>query len=177
MVDEMSAERESKMLNQEILAGSKAFSKSAKKARGGLEPGVYDVDTVVRVKGQVKIGDDYEKTSTSSILNQEFLMLVLHHAGVTRHAAVSVMKKIADEYLQDWKGSKEDKKAAKAARKEMVEKFDPDGKIEGVLDAFKQAVPKISCKGAVKWEGEVEAINSIPVTEIEIAEISEAKVA
>jgi hypothetical protein len=95
----------------EIMAISKAIaSKDAKEARGHLVQGRYEVDTVVRVQGEVVVGKDGEKVATSSLVSEDFLLLTLRAAGVTREAAMKAIKAVAGEYLSDWTGSKEDKK-------------------------------------------------------------------
>ena len=159
------------MENSTTLAITKSVSKKETTgARSGLEPGEYEVDTTVRITGKLKVGKDYEKRATASILNQEFLMLVLHYGGFTRDAAVALLGKVASDYLNDWDGSDEDKEAAKKRRKAEVEKFDPEGKVQAIFDEFKGSLPMIPSKGKVSWKGSVEELGLSNVTEIEVVE-------
>lgn len=127
------------------------------KAKGELPVGEHTVnaDVTLHVEGTVKVGDDQMIAPTASLMSVEFLLLTLRAAGVTREAAMEAISSVADGYLVDWTGSKEDKKAAKAARKSAVAEFDPEGKGAKVFDEFKSQLPKIPRKGAVKFEGDV----------------------
>jgi hypothetical protein len=142
------------------MAISKAIaSKDAKEARGHLVQGRYEVDTVVRVQGEVVVGKDGEKVATSSLVSEDFLLLTLRAAGVTREAAMAAIKAVASEYLSDWTGSKEDKKEAKRARKKALNKYDPSGGMKDIFGKIKSSLPKIPVRGSVKFEGSVEQIS------------------
>jgi len=149
-------------------------SKAAKEARKALEPGEYDIDTTVHITGTLKVGEDHTIAPTASLLNQEFLALVLHHAGITRDAAANVIKKVADDYLVNWTGSDEDKASAKEERKALVAAFDPEGKIEGIFAEFKDTLPQIPSKGKVTWKGNAEEVAADAPAEIEIGDLAEA---
>jgi len=136
-------------------------SKDAKNAREALEPGEYVVDTTVHITGTMKVGEDHDIAPTASILNADFLTLVLHHAGITRDAAAKVIEEVAGDYLIDWTGSDEDKADAKAARKAKIEEIDPDGKIKAIFADFKNSLPRIPSKGKVTWKGSVAEIEAI----------------
>lgn len=124
-------------------------SKDFKAARAGLIAGEHEIDTVVRLKGKIVVEDDQEIAPTASILNVESLLLILKTAGVTREAAMRAISSVASEYLVNWTGSDEDKKAAKEARKEALAEYDPDGKGKAVFDEFKSSLPKIHRDGKV----------------------------
>ena len=148
------------MTPYELLAVAKAVkSKDAKSARSGMEPGSYAVDTTVRIAGNLEVAEDGERTSTSSLLSEEFLVLVLKISGCTRKRAAEVIKTVSSEYLQGWTGSKEDKKASKLARKEMIEEYDPNGEISEIIESVKESLPKTRVKGSVKFAGEVEVVS------------------
>ena len=152
----------------EKMAVSKVLkSKDVKIARDELLPGKYEVNTMVMISGHLAVGEDTEKTSTCSLLNEEFLSLVLHHCGVTRAKAASVIKDVASEYMKDWTGSKEDKKASNAARKERVAEFDPEGKISSIFEEVKASVPKTRVRGSVKFSGEISKIQPMEITLVE----------
>ena len=131
------------------------MSRDAKAARKELEVGEHNVNATVKLQGTLTVAEDQEIAPTASLLNLEFLSLVLHHAGVTREAAAKAIEEVAGEYLVDWTGSKEDKKAAKAARKERVAAIDPEGKFKAVVDSFKEKLPKVPRAGKVVFKGEV----------------------
>ena len=147
------------MLAKEIMAISKAIaSKDAKEARGNLVQGRYEVDTVVRVQGEVVVGKDGDKLATSSLVSEDFLLLTLRAAGVTRESAMKAIKAVAREYLVNWTGSKEDKTEAKRARKEALNKYDPSGQMSEVFAGIKASLPRIPVKGSVKFEGTVSQV-------------------
>jgi len=140
----------------EIMAIAKGVSsKESKQARAELEPGEFPVSGSFTVDGTLKVAEDQEIAPTASILNKEFLVLVLNHAGVTREAAAKVISEVANSYLVDWTGTKEDKKAAKAERKAKVAEFDPEGDIAAIFDDLKESLPKISRAGKVTFEGAI----------------------
>jgi hypothetical protein len=143
------------------MALSKAISPSskiAKEARAALTPGVHSVNEMVRLTGDLVVSEDGERSPTSSLLSVDFMLMVLHRCGVTRDSAMSVISEIAEEYLVDWTGSKEDKKKAKEARKKALAEYDPNGKGKAIFEDFKGKLPKTPTKGAVKFEGTVETV-------------------
>jgi hypothetical protein len=148
---------------------SKSFpanSNATKEAREGLPVGTHKVDTTVHIQGELEVQEDYKKTPTSTILNEEFLSLVLHHAGVTRKSAVEAISKIADEYMDSWAGKGESGKEAKKLRKEKVKEFDPEGNVAKAIKGIKDRLPKVPCKGSVSFSGslvQVEASEDLGV--------------
>ena len=153
------------MKNLTTIAVSKAISgstKAAKEARAALTVGKHEVHAVVNFDGVLTVEEDQEITPTASILNEEFLALVLHHAGITRESALRTVSLVAKDYLADWTTSKEDKKAAKAMRKAQVAKFDPEGRLSGIFQEFKATLPKIPRAGKVTFKGSVEEL-AMPV--------------
>ena len=153
------------MNNVTTMAISKAISAStkvAKEARNTLTVGSHPVHAMVNLDGVLNVEADQEITPTASILNEEFLITVLHCAGITREAALKAVKEVADTYLVDWQGTKDDKKAAKAARKAKVEQIDPEGKLSDIFTAFKASLPKIPRAGKVTFKGDVSEV-AMPV--------------
>jgi hypothetical protein len=146
------------MNNIETLAMSKVSSKKAVDARKNVTAGKYHVDMTVRVRGDLSVGEDTETTPTASLLSVDFLLLAFHAAGVTRKAAMKAIGNVADGYLVNWTGSKEDKENAKEARQEALAAYDPDGKMKELFSRFKDDLPKVPKKGSVKFKGEVEEI-------------------
>jgi len=147
------------------IAVSKAIgggTKAAKSARQSLTVGEHKINAVVNLDGVLKVEEDQMILATASILNEDFLTLVLHHAGVTRESALTAISKVAGGYLTDWTGSTEDKKAAKAQRKAQVLKFDPEGKLSSIFQEFKATLPKVPRAGKVTFKGSVVEM-AIPV--------------
>lgn len=140
-----------------------------KEARKSLKPGDYDVDTTVRITGRIRVAEDLDSAATASLLNKEFVILLLHHAGVTREASVRLIENLADDYLSEWTSSKEDKDNAKKLRKSKIAEIDPEGKIASIFDGLKDRIPRIRKSGPVTWKGTVEEIGLSEVTEIEVA--------
>lgn len=133
-------------------------SKEAKAARAEMSVGSHNVDVTVRLKGVVTVGSDTSKASTNTLLNQEFLQLVLYNAGVTRNAAIEIVSRVAEEYMMCWDGSEEGKKEAKKTRQAVVKQFDPEGKIAAIFNKAKDRLPRTHVKGAVKFKGTVEEV-------------------
>ncbi len=146
----------------ETVAVAKAVeTKVAKAARKDLVAGEkYDVDVVVRVQGEVSVGEDYTRASTSSLISEEFMILVLQRCGVTRDGAAKVIEEVASEYLKGWTGGAAAKKEAKAARKAAVKEADPEGKISAIFEGVKAKVPRTTCSGKVEFEGEVTQVSA-----------------
>lgn len=161
----------------ETVAVAKAVeTKAVKAARKDLVAGeTYDVDVMVRVQGEVTVGEDYTRASTSSLISEEFMILVLQRCGVTRDGAAKVIEDLASEYLKDWKGGAADKKAAKAARKAAVKEADPEGKISAIFENVKAKVPRTTCSGKVEFEGSVVAVDA-PTIKVEDSEAEKVAV-
>jgi hypothetical protein len=147
------------MDNIKNLIMSKAVTKKVlDESRRNVTAGKYHVDMTVRVRGDLSVGEDTETTPTASLLSVDFLLLAFHAAGVTRKAAMKAIGNVADGYLVNWTGSKEDKENAKEARQEALAAYDPDGKMKELFSRFKDDLPKVPKKGSVRFKGEVEEI-------------------
>lgn len=147
------------------MAISKAIggtTKAAKEARKAMTVGEHPISAMVHLDGIISVEEDQQITPTASLMNEDFLALVLHHAGITRESALKAIEAVAGTYLVDWKGTKEDKKAAKAARKSQVAKFDPEGKMAEKFANFKANLPKIPRVGKVTFKGSVQEV-ALPV--------------
>lgn len=149
------ARKEEQMDNQTTVAVAKAIKdKDAKEAREALAPGEYEVDAFVRVTGTLRVAPDTEKTSTSSLLSEEFLIVALKLAGCTRERACEIIGDLA-------KGSVNgEAKANKAARKALVEEYDPEGTITAIFADVKASLPKTVVRGAVKFDGAVVEVHA-----------------
>ena len=151
------------MDNLTTVAVAKAIKEKAMKAaRDKLTQGEYKVDTLVHLLGTLTIGPDTEKTSTSSLLSEEFLIVALKMAGCTRERACAIIGDLA-------KGSVNgDAKLNKEARKAMVEEYDPEGKISDIFNTVKASLPKTQVRGAASFSGHVTDVR-IPVAAIAAA--------
>ena len=138
------------MDNANLVAISKAVKDAeAKTARAALTPGEHIVDVTVRISGALEIAPDTEKTSTSSLLSEEFLIIALKMSGCTRERACEIISDLAKQ------GVNGDAKANKAARKELVEEYDPQGRISAIFAEVKASLPKTKVAGACKFKGSV----------------------
>ncbi len=137
-------------------------AKDKKAARAGLSSGTYEVDEVVHVSGTVKVLEDTSRSST--IINEEFLLLVLKMSGCTRDRSAEIIETVSTKILE---GEKLNKREAKKARKEEVEKFDADGSIRAMLDKIKETIPRTPVKGKVEFDGDC-----VPVVVSEICAVA-----
>lgn len=152
----------------EMLALDKAQrTVDTKWARDQVVAGKYPVEFEVRVSGMLTVGEDTAKRSTSQLISEGFLILALRMSGCTRERAVEVIEQVASEFLQGWTGSEADKESAKAAREEMISKYDADGSLRKTLEDLKGRLPKTPVRGSVSFKGEV----------VEIAAAQDARVA
>jgi hypothetical protein len=82
-------------MNREVLLGlAKLLEKEAKLARPDVEPGEYDLDTVVHlhVSGTLDVAEDELYTPTVKIPWKAVMALFLRYAGCTReHAMASLV--------------------------------------------------------------------------------------
>lgn len=127
--------------------------KAAKQARAQVVPGSYPVDLTVRVRGELTVAEDGEKTSTSSLISEDALILAPHFSGCTRERAVEVLSNVVAAALAGWTGSDADKAAAKAAHEALVAEYDADGRVRQVLAQAKATLPKTRVSGSVKFCG------------------------
>lgn len=157
------------LTNIEKMAVSKALKESQiKEAREELQAGSYPVNMTVRIHGMIDVGKDTERVSTSSLISEDFMLLVLKKAGFMRDQAATIIKEVATECLKDWKGTKEDKEKAKDARAAMVAEFDPDGKIRNMLNEIKKSIPKTPVRGSVSFDGQVEVLEQSKMAALEL---------
>lgn len=152
----MRGAKEEQMDTTTTMAISKAVKeKDAKAARKALAPGEYPVHAVVEIEGTLIVAPDTEATPTSSLLSEDFMVMVLKMAGCTRERAAHLIRDVAQAYLAGWTGSETDKAAADAARKAMVAEYDPNGEIGEIFDEVKRSLPKVPRAGSVSFKGQV----------------------
>lgn len=94
-------ETELPSMTVEQAAESIALSKLAAKtgARELLTPGVYNVSTLVKVEGTIKVGEDYEATPTVSIPIKETMALFIKYCGCTRESAIKLLTQAMNEAM------------------------------------------------------------------------------
>jgi hypothetical protein len=119
---------------------SQHFKAAEKKEhRDFLKPGTYNVDFTVHVSGKVSIGKDAEKTPTVSIPLKETLALFIQYSGVTRDAAIDVLRRaMTDALKNDTKG-----------RGAIAELDIVNPVFEEVVENFLKELPKVPQKGPV----------------------------
>lgn len=88
------------MRDIEKLAISKAIKAAAEKeARAALQPGVHQVDTLVRVHGSMTINEDERYIPTAEIPVKAALALFIRYCGITRDAAENALVRAMTEAL------------------------------------------------------------------------------
>lgn len=138
------------MKNAETVALSKAVKEAqVKTARAALTPGEHLVDVTVRLVGALEIAPDAEKTSTSNLLSEEFLVIALKMSGCTRERACEIIAALAKQSVN------RDIDVNKDRRQEMVREYDPEGKISAIFEEIKKSLPKTKVAGAAKFKGDV----------------------
>ncbi len=139
----------------EMLALDKALKKKDTDwARAAVVPGSYPVDVMVRLTGDVSVGEDTKKKSTNSFLSEDFLIMVLHMAGCTRDRAAEVIETVATACLITAANSA-DKDEAKRVREALIEQYDTDGFIRETIAGIKERIPMTPVRGAVSFKGAV----------------------
>ena len=124
-----------------------------KTARENLSPGTYPIDATIRVKGQIKVGEDYSRTPTASIPLLPTMALLIKRMGFQRDKALALLTECVTEALQS--GEKVE---------DMLESAIP-----GLADALKRvqdtmsALPTVSVKGPVTAKLTVEYVSGVTV--------------
>ena len=122
------------------LALSKSIkAKALKEARADLEPGEYEIDRLVYLKGQLTIGNDTEKAATSSIPWIAIAARLLKRMGATEGAARDMLFTVAKEALED---------------KSSLVGFETE--IAALKREIASKLPKMHVKGAVEFSGTIE---------------------
>lgn len=127
----------------EILAIAKAVTAECEKsAREALAPGVYYVDTTVRIRGTVVVEEGGDRRPTVSIPLKETMALLLHHCGVTRNAAMDALSRALFESI--------------ATKGKAAGSIDELGIVDDVykerVDAMLDLLPRTRVAGKVKAE-------------------------
>ena len=72
---------------------------AAAKARRGLAPGRHEIDVTVRLRGELLVGEDTDKTPTASVPLLETLALFVHYSGITGGHATALLKRAMTDAL------------------------------------------------------------------------------
>ena len=108
-------------------------------ARNELLPGEYAVNQVLHLTGTLKVGEDEQRTPTTSIPILDAMALLVHDSGVTGKAALKAIKNAMQRALnQDLSA-----KAAITAMRGNLETA------ERQIRATLQELPKVPAKGKV----------------------------
>jgi len=143
--------------------------KAADAAREALAPGEYMVDAAVQLQGVLVVGEDTTKTATSSILNQAFVALCLHHAGITREGIATIMQRVAADYLAGWVGSPADREVAETKRAQLIADLGLEDQLAMIQQMVAAQLPPIPVRGRVSFKGSVNVLD--PTAEQEADEV------
>lgn len=120
-------------------------------AREALAPGKYPVDATVRVVGSLSVGVDYDTVPTVSLPVKEILALFVAHAGITREATMSLLRRCVEQAIAD-----EGKSAGEIAERVAA----VDAYLEVIKKEILEQLPRVPRKGAVKAKLEVEILEA-----------------
>jgi hypothetical protein len=125
--------------------GSKLFNEEAlKKIRKEIKAGTYKVGPVLlKIEGTLKVGEDYERDSTVSLLNEEMVCLILGYAGISGKVATEAIQKAYEHKMAEAKGK------AAGALIEVPALKDAISKGKELFDGLKAVLPKTPCNGPV----------------------------
>lgn len=135
----------------QTLALSKSVKEAAEKAaRAETNAGTHEVDFTVRIKGTLKVGEDYEKKSSCSIPFKAVIALMAQRMGFQRDAAIALITEcVADAMKANM--SKGDVATSEGAEDDMgLETIYKD-----MIDKACETLPKTPTKGAVKANLEI----------------------
>lgn len=120
-------------------------------ARGMLTPGIYPINTTVKVVGQIKVGEDSEYTPTVSIPLKETLALFIKYCGATREAAIAALvKAMQDSLAVDGKG-----------QGALIEAMPILEQTMATVEATLAKLPKQPRKGAVTCKLQTEVVEAV----------------
>lgn len=116
------------------LAIAKAIgAKDLKAARAGVEPGVHDVDALVRIRGGVKVGEDYTQSITSKVKPLDLWLATLDL--LAPQVTEALVERIVERALAD--------------DDESLRRFKDLKEATGGALATVRAVTETACKGKV----------------------------
>ena len=135
----------------EVLAlGKLVTKKTLDESRGKVEPGEFDFDFTVHVKGTAKVGNDSTKKPTVSIPIKEVLKLFVAYSGVTgKHALKAMERAVTDALI------KREDNTAKGAIDEADSILKAGfAKAESIINETIENLPRTPVKGQVRMSFE-----------------------
>jgi hypothetical protein len=128
--------------NIHMLAVSRLFADKEflKELRSKILPGTYDVNFALHIKGNVRVGNDFERTPTTNIpIKSAFALFVAYAGLVVGEAAMTALISVVSEAIED------EEKAAKL----ISEKLPMVDNIMAIIDRKLSGLPKVKTKGVV----------------------------
>jgi|TARA_Y100000034_G_scaffold76572_1_gene91991 hypothetical protein len=120
-----------------------------------LSVGDHQVDFTVRIQGQIRVGEDYDKAPTTSIPLLETLALTLAYAGITRDAAIMAIETALNAVMAR-QGDR--KKGSGAILANAVDVSVIETMIDRVKDNIVAKLPRTHADGPVTTKIEVTPI-------------------
>lgn len=114
--------------------------------RDRVNPGEYHIDTTVRIRGTLKVQDDYERQTIMSLPHTEVLALALHLAGVQQDRAIKCIRDAVKECLSQGE-------SAVGCVREQIPTIESE--IVRIKREIVEQLPKQSCRGNVRFTAEL----------------------
>lgn len=110
--------------------------------RDAVAPGEYNIDTTVRIRGNLVVGEDYERATSAVLPHTEVLALALHLAGIQQDRAIAIIRESVKACLTDGE-------SAVGQIRESVPTIEAE--IKRIKEEIVSQLPKQQCKGNVKF--------------------------
>lgn len=110
--------------------------------RETVTPGEYPIDTTVRIRGNLVVGEDYERATSAVLPHTEVLAFALHLAGIQQDRAVSIIRDSVRACLTDGESAVGNIRANIPTI---------EAEIKRIKEEIVNQLPKQQCKGNVKF--------------------------
>lgn len=110
--------------------------------RDAVVPGEYNIDTTVRIRGNLVVGEDYERATSAVLPHTEVLALALHLAGIQQDRAIAIIRESVKACLTDGE-------SAVGQIKANIPTIEAE--IKRIKEEIVSQLPKQQCKGNVKF--------------------------
>lgn len=130
---------------------SLAISKLKSDQRGNVEPGIYEIDEVVHIKGTLRVDEDYTRKTIMSLPHTEILALALHLAGVQQDNAIGFIRSAVTQILTNSSSAVGEIRKLKPVIEEEIKRIK-----EEIVDRL----PEQHCKGDVSFNATVVEMSS-----------------
>lgn len=128
------------------------------KSRETMGPGLYPVDITVRISGNLKVGEDSEKTPTVRIPQKKVMALMLAKAGAIRPHLLTLMEECIGEVIaaqvQSEASGEEGEEPGEVLQDAYAEAYDQ------IVAKFCAGLPKIRERGHVSAKLVMERVES-----------------